>query len=244
MFNGYGISCKPVVGDEKVTPERKRTITEFKQGKIQVLTNVMVLTTGFNYPEIGCIGNVAPTKSLVKFVQSVGRGTRLKSKEYVDKFGQICTILDFVDSTSRHKLINCWELDRVLNLEDRVFTTEAKKQLILEERQRRVAHVENLHKKDEKIVLIELPPAKQFAWKKMQEPATAPQLKWISDLGYDINSIQYTKQQCADIIGMEVCSKREKDYLESKGYDAKFATKSQYSTVFYELEMKKKYSKR
>lgn len=244
MFNEYGISCKPVVGDEKVTPERKRTITEFKQGKIQVLTNVMVLTTGFNYPEIGCIGNVAPTKSLVKFVQSVGRGTRLKSKEYVDKFGQVCTILDFVDSTSRHKLINCWELDRVLNLENRVFTTEAKKQLILEERQRRVTHVENLHKKDEKIVLIELPPAKQFTWKKMQEPATEPQLKWVENLGYDINSVQYTKQQCADIIGMEVCSKREKDYLESKGYDAKFATKSQYSTVFYELEMKSKYSKR
>jgi superfamily II DNA or RNA helicase len=244
MFNEYGISCKPVVGDEKVTPERKKTIREFKDGKIQVLTNVMVLTTGFNHPEVGCIGNVAPTKSLVKFIQSVGRGTRLKSKEYVDKYGQVCTILDFVDSTSRHKLINCWELDRVLNLEDRVFTTPEKKQQILEERQRRVAHVENLYKKDEKISLIELPPAKQFAWKKMQEQATTPQLKWITDLGYDTTNVQYTKQQCADIISMESCSKREKDYLESKGYDATFATKGQYSTVYYEFEMKNKWKKR
>ena len=244
MFNEYGISCRPVVGDEKVTPERKKTILDFKKGNIQVLTNVMVLTTGFNHPEVGCIGNVAPTKSLVKFVQSVGRGTRLKSKEYVDKHGQVCTILDFVDSTSRHKLINCWELDRALKLEDRVFTTDAKKELILEERQRRVAHVENLHKKDEKIVLIELPPAKQFAWKAMQDPATAPQLKWINDLGYDTTNILYTKQQCADIIAKEACSKREKEYLESKGYDTKFATKGQYSSIYYELEMKSKYSKR
>ncbi len=244
IFNEYGISCKPVVGDEKVTPERKQTITDFKKGKIQVLTNVMVLTTGFNHPEVGCIGNVAPTKSLVKFVQSVGRGTRLKSKEYVDKYGQVCTVLDFVDSTSRHKLINCWELDRVLNLEDRVFTTDAKKQQILEERQRRVAHVENLHKKDEKIVLIELPPAKQFGWKKMQEAATSAQLKYISDLGHDIVKNTYTKQQCADIIALEPCNKKEIEYLKSKGYDVTFASKGQYSTVFYELEMKNKWKKK
>lgn len=244
MFNEYGISCKPVVGDDKVTPERKKTIADFKAGKIQVLTNVMVLTTGFNFPNLGCIGNVAPTKSLVKFVQCVGRGTRLKDKEYVDKFGQQCTIIDYVDSTSRHKLINCWTLDSGIPTEDKVFMTSAKKQDIIDARNAKKAQVENLHKEDAKIVLIELPEYKAFSWKKMQEPATAPQLKWISDLGHDIANNTYTKQQCADIIAMEACSKREIEYLVSKGYDAKFASKGQYNMVYYEHEMKNKWKKK
>jgi len=240
MFNEYDISCKPVVGDESVTPERKKTITEFKQGKIMVLTNVMVLTTGFNHPEIGCIGNVAPTKSLVKFVQSVGRGTRLKSKEYVDKYGQVCTVMDFVDSSSRHKLINFWELDKGIKTEDKVFMTSAKKQELIDGRNARIAHVENLHAKDEKIILIELPKAKVFNWAKMKEPASESQLKWIADLGHDIINNVYTKQQCSDIIAMEACNKAETAYLVSKGYDAKFATKGQYNTVYYEHEIKGK----
>ena len=243
-FTEYGITCKPVVGDEEYTPDRVGAIQDFKNGKIQVLTNCQILTTGFDFADTGVIGNASPTKSLTKYMQSIGRGSRLKSKEFVDKFGQNCIILDYVDSSSRHKLINTWTLDSQLPLEDRLFLTQEKRDLILEERNKRFAKVENLYKDDGRIKLIELPPAKQFAWKKMQEPATTPQLKWITDLGYDTINVQYTKQQCADIIGMEECSKREKDYLESKGYDAKFATKSQYSTVYYELEMKKKYSKR
>ena len=78
----------------------------------------------------------------------------------------------------------------------------------------------------------------------MQEPATAPQLKWISDLGHDIVNNTYTKQQCADIIAMEACSKREIEYLVSKGYDAKFASKGQYNMVYYEHEMKNKWKKK
>jgi len=44
--------------------------------------------------------------------------------------------------------------------------------------------------------------------------------------------------------GMEECSKREKEYLASKGYDATFATRGQYSTIYYELEMKNKWKKK
>jgi superfamily II DNA or RNA helicase len=244
MFIENGISCKPIVGDEEFTPDRVGAIQEFKDRKIQVLTNCQILTTGFDEPNVGVIGNASPTKSLTKYMQSCGRGSRLKDKEFVDRFGQNCVILDFVDSSSRHKLINTWTLDQGKNLEDRVFLTQDKRDHILEERARKSAKVENLTDKDERIKLIELPPAKQFGWKKMQEAATSAQLKYISDLGHDIANNTYTKQQCADIISLEPCNKKEIEYLKSKGYDTTFATKGQYSTIFYELEMKNKWKKK
>jgi superfamily II DNA or RNA helicase len=244
MFIENGISCKPIVGDEEFTPDRVGAIQDFKDRKIQVLTNCQILTTGFDEPNVGVIGNASPTKSLTKYMQSCGRGSRLKNKEYVDKYGQNCIILDFVDSSSRHKLINTWTLDQGKNLEDRVFLTQDKRDYILEERARKSAKVENLTDKDERIKLIELPPAKQFGWKKMQEAATSAQLKYISDLGHDIQNNTYTKQQCADIISLEPCNKKELEYLKSKGYDTTFATKGQYGTIYYELEMKNKWKKK
>lgn len=240
MFNDYGISCKTVVGDEKITPERKKTISEFKQGKIQILTNVMVLTTGFDHPDVGVIGNATPTKSLTKYLQSIGRGTRLKSKEYVAKFGQMCTILDFVDSSSRHKLINTWTLDAGKATEDKIFLTEAKKKELIEERLRRQAQVDNLYKKDERIQLLQLPEFYKFKSDKMKEPATPAQLEWINNLGYDIVNNNFTKQMCNDIISMLPCNKKELDYLKSKGYDTTGATKGHYSRVYFDNEIKKK----
>lgn len=244
MFVENGISCKPIVGDEEFTPDRVGAIQDFKDRKIQILTNCQILTTGFDEPNVGVIGNASPTKSLTKYMQSVGRGSRLKDKEFVDKFGQNCIILDFVDSSSRHKLVNTWTFDQGKNLEDRIFLTQDKRDHILEERAKKFAKVENLHDKDERIKLIDLPTAKSFGWKKMQEPATEAQLKYISDLGHDIQNNTYTKQQCADIIALEPCSKKEIEYLKSKGYDTTFATKGQFSTVWYELEMKNKWKKR
>ena len=238
MFNEFNVSCKPIVGNEEITPDRSGTINLFKEGKIDVLTNCQILTTGFDEPSVGVIGNASPTKSLTKYMQSVGRGTRLKDKSYTDSFGQNCIVLDFVDSSSRHKLINTWELDKTKNLEDRVFTTEAKRKSILEDRQRRSAKVENLHKKDEKIQLLPLPEKMKITSIKMQEKATDAQLKWIKDLGYDILNDTFTKAMCNDIISMEPASKLEIQYLKNKGYDTTGATKGNYSAVYFDKELK------
>ncbi len=241
MFLEYGISCKPVVGDESVTPERKKTITEFKQGKIMVLTNVMVLTTGFNHPEVGCIGNVSPTKSLVKFIQQVGRGTRLKSKEYVDKFGQECKVLDFVDSTSKHKLVNCWMMDHGKSTEDKVFITDEKRGFLINERLKRNAQIETLYKKDSKIKLIPLPETVFNTSVRMAEPATAAQLAVVERLGYDITAEVYSKQMCNEIISALPAGKDKLEYLKSKGYDVSFgATNGQFSTIEWKIRTKYK----
>ena len=49
---------------------------EFKAGKIKVVTNVGVLTTGFDYPELDTVVMARPTMSLALYYQIVGRAIR------------------------------------------------------------------------------------------------------------------------------------------------------------------------
>lgn len=67
--------CSMVTGD---TPddERARIITDFKAGRIKVLANVGVLTTGFDYPELDTVVMACPTMSLAKWYQCLGRAIR------------------------------------------------------------------------------------------------------------------------------------------------------------------------
>lgn len=62
--------------------ERKEIIARFKRGEIDVLCSVMVLTKGFDAPIASCAIMAAPTKSIMKYVQQVGRVLRIfKGKE-------------------------------------------------------------------------------------------------------------------------------------------------------------------
>ena len=56
--------------------ERKTTLDDFRTGRIRVLFNVMLLTEGFDLPEIDCILIARPTKSPLLLTQMIGRGTR------------------------------------------------------------------------------------------------------------------------------------------------------------------------
>lgn len=67
--------CQMVSG-ETSKKERERILTDFKDGKIQVLTNVGILTTGFDYPELDTIVIARPTMSLALYYQIVGRAIR------------------------------------------------------------------------------------------------------------------------------------------------------------------------
>lgn len=70
-----GISAAIVTGS---TPkkERKLLLEEFKAGKIKIIANVGVLTTGFDYPSLDTIILARPTKSLSLYYQMVGRAIR------------------------------------------------------------------------------------------------------------------------------------------------------------------------
>lgn len=75
--------------------ERKRIVSEFKLGKIKVMVNHGVLTTGFDYPELECIIMGRPTNSLALYYQIVGRGTRI----HPDK--KDCLYIDYCNNVGR-----------------------------------------------------------------------------------------------------------------------------------------------
>ncbi len=71
----YVEGCAIITGS---TPkkERERILNEFKAGNIKVVTNVGVLTTGFDYPELDTVVMARPTMSLALYYQIVGRAIR------------------------------------------------------------------------------------------------------------------------------------------------------------------------
>lgn len=69
-----GLSAEFVCGK---TADRKDIINKFKSGEIRIITNSMLLTEGFDCPEVDCIINLRPTQSKGLFTQQLGRGTRI-----------------------------------------------------------------------------------------------------------------------------------------------------------------------
>lgn len=55
---------------------RKEVIERFRAGKTIVLCNVDILTKGFDVPDVSCIIQARPTKSLMVHIQQIGRGLR------------------------------------------------------------------------------------------------------------------------------------------------------------------------
>ena len=66
-----------LVTDDSSESEKDRVIMLSKQGKLDWLINVSVLTTGFNSPLIDVVVYLRPIGSLVLLIQSMGRGARL-----------------------------------------------------------------------------------------------------------------------------------------------------------------------
>ena len=61
-----------VVATDTTKSDRERILAEFKAGKIKVVANVGVLTTGFDYPELDTVVLCRPTMSLSLYYQ-IGR---------------------------------------------------------------------------------------------------------------------------------------------------------------------------
>lgn len=73
--------ARAIPGAELVTAEsspkdRDRIIGGFRSGRIPVVCNVGILTTGFDYPELEAVVMARPTMSLALWYQVVGRGIR------------------------------------------------------------------------------------------------------------------------------------------------------------------------
>lgn len=98
-FVRNGIECKSIDSTMK-SEEREKVIEEFTTGKIPVLVNVAVLTTGFDYPATDCIILARPTKSKILYEQIIGRGLRVHEKK------EDCLIIDINDVVKNHDLLN------------------------------------------------------------------------------------------------------------------------------------------
>lgn len=104
-FTSVGIPAAPVWGDMG-RDDRARTLRAYQHGELQVLTNCMVLTEGFDAPWTSCVVVARPTKSPGLYCQMVGRGLRL-SPETGKKDA---LVLDVMGASTRHQLASIVDL--------------------------------------------------------------------------------------------------------------------------------------
>jgi len=94
-FCDLGVEAECISGD---TPHivRAGTIERFRSGKLRVLVNCQVLTTGFDATVVDCVAVMRPTCSPGLFYQMVGRGLRLHPGK------PDCLLLDYGGNIQRH----------------------------------------------------------------------------------------------------------------------------------------------
>ncbi len=113
-FNAAGIPAAGVDGAMPIEA-RRRVLADFARGDIQVVTNCMVLTEGFDAPWCSAVVIARPTQSKSLYVQMAGRALR----PYPGKSDAL--VMDVVGVTGRHRLASIVDLagaDRVEALPD------------------------------------------------------------------------------------------------------------------------------
>lgn len=110
-FKGKGVKAEAIWGEDNA---RESKLAKHRNREIQVICNVGILTEGYDDWRIECIIDAAPTKSETKYVQMIGRGTRIQEgignmKEAIANNVVLqkkdCLILDIVDNTTKHSLV-------------------------------------------------------------------------------------------------------------------------------------------
>lgn len=102
-FEDAGIKTDTVHG-AMGSDERKAALTRHRAGVSRVMANCMVLTEGYDDPEVSCIIIARPTKSKGLYIQMVGRGLRPDLASDVPIGEQDCLILDVCGASEEHDL--------------------------------------------------------------------------------------------------------------------------------------------
>ena len=101
----HGITCEMVEGN-MAAGERRRIIEDFKRGKIRCLSNVNVLSVGFDHPAVDMIALMRPTKSAALYIQQCGRCLRLspgKENALILDFANVVRTLGPIDDVKLKK---------------------------------------------------------------------------------------------------------------------------------------------
>lgn len=245
ILREHGISAETVVSDPVKCPNRQDILKDFKTGKFQILTNCEILTEGFDYSDVGVILMARPTQSETLYVQCIGRGTRLKSSSFRERFNAAnCIVLDFVDNTGKLSIMNAYELEKDMPIEDRMFLPkEHKEKLLLEIKERRERRINQQIGADKKINLLVLPEFKVWNSEKMTEPATEKQIKWLQDIGLWVDDVEYTKAMASEIISNRPAAEWQVRWLAERKYDvSNGCTMGQYQRVKYLHDQKTKFA--
>lgn len=234
MLRSYGFDAEEVDG---ASPDRKEKLEWFSQaGKGSVMCNAMLLTEGYDCPDVDCIVVLRPTKVRSLYTQMVGRGTRLAQGK------KDCLILDFLWLSTKHDL--CRPASLITgNDEDAEKVSERAVEEELElfdaltdvEEQRRNALADAIRanaKRKARLVdpltffvdvneqaLLDYVP--EFPWE--QEPATEKQIRLIENAGIDTTDM--CKGRASKIIDaifrrrdMGLATPKQMRMLEQKGF--------------------------
>ncbi len=91
----HGFRAAEVNGE---SDDREQILQDFADGKYNVLCNSMLLTEGWDCPDVDCVVVLRSTKVRALYCQMVGRGTRLaEGKDHL-------LLLDFLWNTEKHEL--------------------------------------------------------------------------------------------------------------------------------------------
>lgn len=107
ILNERGFAAAEVNGESR---ERAEILTDFENGRYNILCNSMLLTEGWDCPGVDCIVVLRPTKIRSLYSQMVGRGTRLAEGKTE------LLLLDFLWNTERHEL--CHPADLICTDQD------------------------------------------------------------------------------------------------------------------------------
>lgn len=118
IFNRHRSGMADWVCGKTQKEERRYLLNRFKDGEVQMIVNVGILTEGFDDPGVECIIMARPTKSRSLYSQMIGRAFRpcediaLELNDSTDRTALIansskphCLVVDFAGNAGRHKLI-------------------------------------------------------------------------------------------------------------------------------------------
>lgn len=113
-FHAAGVTAAVIYGDQH-KDDRRAFVQAFRDGRVQVLCNAMVLTEGFDDPATSCVIVGRPTKSRSLFIQMAGRGLRPVPGIPVED--QDCILISLADATT--------DLCSIADLSDRLTDRKA-----------------------------------------------------------------------------------------------------------------------
>ena len=139
IINRHKIGAAACVSGTTESTTRQQILAGFADGSVQFVTNVGVLTEGFDAPGCHAVVMMTATKVRAKYVQCVGRATRPnvdlsqtttaeERKAVIESSDKPhCIVIDFKGNSGKHKLVGAVD---VLSGQDPGPITERAKEII------------------------------------------------------------------------------------------------------------------